>query len=203
MDKHGQVNRPPLFVRILVPCVCGLVAFGAFVSGTLVSVRCHRVAPRVTEKGSRTSGNITVPVQVVTQEGRVDVTVRRLILGVVPWRTVTLEDVTNADSSSSTTTIRRSRNAAGSSYGTGTLTLRTRGGRSWRSDEASGVLGSPPAEVAEGVAAFIDGDGTGEKRFWWVPWFNNLIGLPFALVSMLTGSGCVAHLAGRRATTDA
>ncbi len=97
---------------------------------------------------------------------------------------------------------RRSRSSAGSSHGTGSLTLRTPGGRSWRSGEASGVLGSPPVEVAEGVAAFIDGSGTGEERFWWVPWFNHLIGLPFAIVSLPTGFGFVACLTGRRATTD-
>jgi hypothetical protein len=182
-------------ILVLAPCL--LVSFLALVSGTTVSVNAIRVTPRVTEESTETRGIVTVPVQRVVQEGRVDVTLHRKILGVIPWETNSFEDVTDAAVTSGSNDTRDSRRRRSSSYDTEALTIRTRSGGEWRSESASGVVGSPPGEVAERLRAFIDGGSEKAIALWWAPWLENLIGIPFGLVACLTLLGLIKMAFGK------
>ena len=182
---------PNASIVALVLGACLLVSSIALISGTAVTVNAARVAPRVTEEVMETRGVVTVPVERVVQEGRVDVTVRRRILGVVPYKTHHFEDVVEVGAGSGTTDVRDSRGRRTSSYSTETLVLRTRAGTEWHSASASGVIGSKPSKVSERLREFIDGAGGARMRLWWVPWLENAVGIPFALVTALVLSGVV------------
>ena len=184
-------SLPNASIVALVLGACLLVSSLALISGTAVTVSAERVAPRVTEEVLETRGVVTVPVERVVREGRVDVTVRRRILGIVPYKTHRFDDVVEVGSSAGTTDVRDSRGRRTSSYSTETLVLRTRAGTVWRSASASGVIGNGPAKVTERLRAFIDGAGGARMTLWWVPWLENAVGIPFALVTALVLSGVV------------
>jgi len=156
-----------------------------------VRIEATRVAPRVTEEVLETRGVVTFPVTRVVREGRVDVRAQRKILGLIPWSSVTLEDVVEVGASSGTTTVRDARGRGTSSYGTEELVVRTRGGAEWRSESASGLVGTSPGEVAGELRNLIEGDSPASLARWWFPWLNNTIGIPFALVGVLTFVGFV------------
>ena len=86
-------------LMVVIPASCVLVAWIGLASGSAVVVRCDRRAQRVTEEAMETRGIVTVPVERIVQQGRVDVTVRRKILGILTWKRDLLADVVEADSS--------------------------------------------------------------------------------------------------------
>jgi hypothetical protein len=131
-----------------------------------------------------TRGVVTVPVERVIREGRVDVTVRRRILGVVPWATERVADVVDAGVASGEAGGRGS-----SRYHTETLVLRTRSGAEWRSASAAGIVGGSPGEAAERIRALLDGGGEPEVALWWVPVLEHVVGIPFTLVAGLLLGG--------------
>ena len=140
--------RPRPAVILAAAGACLGVATMALLAGSVVTVEGTRVSPRVTREVIETRGVITAPVERVMREGRVDVVVRRRVLGLVPWRTRRLEDVTDVGAVSGSTTLRGSGGRGQRSYGTEALTVATRGGDEWRSDAASGLIGSDPGEGA-------------------------------------------------------
>ena len=193
LPQAAIIKHPPA-LALFISVVCFLVSLGAFVSGTLVRIEATRVVPRVTEEVLETRGVVTSSVTRVVQEGRVDIRAERRILGLIPWSSVTLEDVIEVGTSSGATTVRNSRGSRMSSYGTEELVVKTRGGNEWRSEPASGLIGTAPGEVAGELRDLIDGSSPASLTRWWIPWLNNTIGIPFALVGGLAFWGLVKSL---------
>jgi hypothetical protein len=193
LSQTALTKHPPA-LALFISVICFLVSFGAFVSGTLVRIKATRITRRITEEVLETRGVVTSPVTCVVQECRVDIQAERKILGLIPWSSVTLEDVIEAGTSSGTTTIRNSPGHRTSSYGTEELVLKTRAGNEWRSEPASGLIGTPPSEAAEELRGLIDGSSPASLACWWIPWLNNTIGIPFALAGTLAFWGLVMSL---------
>jgi hypothetical protein len=188
-DPPSDTKPPSSFLHVVlmvvIPAGCLLAAWVGLTSGAAVVFQCDRLTERVTEEATETRGIVTIPVERVIQEGRVDVTVRRKILGLVTWKQETLRDVVDADSSVSTHDVRNSRGSRTSSYEVARVTLHTRDGREWRSPEAAGCCGAEPDEIAEGIENFIRNGKDPILVMRWMPWLGNLVGIPFALISIL------------------
>lgn len=192
----------------LILVLGGMVAAGAaigLIDGAACVVSAERIAQRKVEEAMETNVQITGSVEREVQPGRVDVTVQRRIIGIVPISTTHLEDVVQAAASGDTKTVRKSSGQTSSSYSSSRLTLITRSGKEWRSPEASYLLGTAPGEVAEQLAEFISRSSPPRFTSWWSSWLSNLIGVPFALLLvvplLLMGfgvlSGLVRKIGGR------
>jgi len=171
-------------VLFVMPIMSIAAACAGLISGATLTFYGERIEPRRVEEVLETRGVVTVPVQRVVESGRVDVTVARRILGLIPMQRITLEDVIDADSSSGTTHVRRTNSSvASSSYDTGNVELVTRAGRTWRSPEIDHAIGPDAAEIEKRVAEFLEHD-TPRLTIWSVPWLSNIVGIPFALVAL-------------------
>ena len=122
--------------------------------GAVIEVRCERVAA-----------------------GRVDVIAGRRLLGLVPVPTERLTDVVKVRSIRRTSGQRR----AGSVGPQLQLTLRD--GREWESmPTAMHIVGTPPAEMAERIQAFIDQPSAPPFRLRWIPWLMIGLAVPMLLI---------------------
>ncbi len=191
-QRGGAIGS--VLLMILLPALCLLAGYIGLISGTAVMISGQRIAPRITEEAQETRGIVTVPVTRVVQPGRVDITVQRKILSVIPWETHILEDVIEADVSSSKNDVRDSRGRITSSNTSATLQLKTRAGQDWRSASASGLLGTTPQEAAAAIEKFIEIDSEPAVSMWWMPWLENVVGIPFALLGLLLVWGCLKML---------
>jgi hypothetical protein len=187
--KLGDPNAPR-FQKVLIygilPVLCAVVALLGLWDGAAVIVSAERVRTRHVQEVLETRGIVTVPVERVIDPGRIDVVVQRRILGLIPISNESLADVTEISLSSGSNSVRRRPGGpVSSSYATEELILKQRDGREWRSPNASYFFGTAPSEIRDGLEQLLDGSGSRALRLWWVTWFSNLIGIPFALVSLL------------------
>lgn len=150
--------------------------------GAVVAVRCDRVAARVVEERLETRDGVTVRVPHVVQEGRVDVTAERRVLGLLAVRSERLPDVVEATSISRSGGLRR----AGSARVGPQLHLTLRDGRTWESlPAAMQIAGTPPGEMAERIQEFLDRSSAPSLRLRWIPWLMSAFAVLFLLVSAL------------------
>jgi hypothetical protein len=123
---------------------------------------------------------------------RVDVTVQRRFLGLLPLSTETVRDVVKADIYvvwSRGGTGRQGRGA------TVALELTRRDNGVVRRTRFGPSFGTQPSEMAEQIAAFIKTPASpAPLTAWWMPWLVNLGALPFVLIS----GGIVGEVALRK-----
>jgi hypothetical protein len=112
---------------------------------------------------------------------RVDVTVQRRFLGLLPLSTETVRDVVNAD-----IYIVWNRSGTGGKQGRGAtvaLELTRRDGGFVRRTRFGPSFGTQPSEMAGQIAAFIRTPASASPlTAWWMPWLVNLGSLPFVLI---------------------
>lgn len=202
-NAEQRSNPPSLKVYILVLLACSLVSSIGLIAGATVQLTAERVQSRVTEEVSEVRGIVTVPVERVVKEGRVDVTVTRTILGLAGLSTETLPDVVDVTVLSGSNEVTGAGGRRPSRYSTEAITLRTRSGKEWTSESASGVLGTPPSDAAELLRSFLSAADDEGLSVSWTPILENLIGVPFSLVSILVLAGLLGKLRGSRSRTKA
>ena len=187
MTLQEAQNSDSGCVRLVVWLVMPVMSFAAagvgLVSGSVLTLEAVRVESRQVEEAIETRGDITLPVERVVQEGRVDVTVTRKILGLVPIQRLELPDVVDVDASSGTRAVTNSSGRTTSRYRAGTIELTTRGGTMWRSWEISHAFGASAEEIEEHLEQFMASRSPQRIKARSVPWLSNIIGVPFTLVA--------------------
>ena len=167
----------PISWRVLLPMAAAFFLVSAVLawSGAVVALRC--------EHGP---------------DGRVDVTVEHRILGVVPAAPVRLTDVVAADWFQQTGGLRR----AGSAASGAQLRLTQRDGRVWESTPAATyIVGTPPAQMADGIREFLAHPADPPIAMRWIPWVMNALAVPFLLFSALFALAIVNGLRGAPRTS--
>ena len=112
------------------------------------------------------------------QEGRVDVTVQRRLLGFLPISTTTVRDVVNAD----VYVLSRGSSDRPGSRGTMALQLTARDGSVWRWTRFGPAFGTQPNDVAAEIERLIHTPDKQPLTTWWMPWLVNIGAVPFVLV---------------------
>jgi hypothetical protein len=112
------------------------------------------------------------------QEGRVDVTVQRRLLGFIPISTTTVRDVVNAD----VYIVSGRSGDRPRSRGTIALQLTARDGSVWRRTRFGPAFGTQPNDVAAGIELLIHDPDKQAFRTWWMPWVVNIGAVPFVFV---------------------
>ena len=186
----GCVSFLVLFV---MPIMSMAAAAAGLIDGATLTIRCERITPRQVEEAAETRGVVTIPGERVIDHGRVDVTATRRIIGLLPIRQIKLEDVLSADSSSGTTSVTNSSGRTTSTYATGSVNFTTRAGKNWESSAISHAIGPSAAEMQTRVDNFLEGSAP-SLTLWSVPWLSNLVGIPFALVSLFFVWAWIAKL---------
>lgn len=198
-ERNEQRPRPPgVKVYILVLVACSFVASIGLIAGATVQLTGERVQKPVTEEIVEVRGIVTVPIERVVTEGRVDVTVTRKLLGIAVLTTERLEDIVDVSVHSGSTGIRGSGGNRPSRYSTEAISILTRSGKEWTSESASGVLGTSPSEAAELLRSFVSATDREGFSVSWTPLLENIVGVPFSIVSILVLSGLVGKLRGAR-----
>ncbi len=164
-------------------CGFGLITGILLWFGALIVVRCDRVTERQVAETLETRDGVTVPVQRVVQEGRVDVTVQQRLLGLVPIRTERLADVVRAG-------VERKSGGPARAGGRGgaadpQLRLVLRDGRVWYSQPVRYAAGTPPWDMAGPIQEFVDGSSAASLSFWWLQWVMATFSVPFLLIFLL------------------
>jgi hypothetical protein len=182
---------------VVMPSLSLMVAIGGLHDGAVTTFECRRIQPRVVREELETNGDLTRPVERVVQEGRVDVTVTRRVLGLFPISRRTLQDVADADSFSGTSyTTRKATSRVTHSYDSGNVTLVTRSGEVYESPTIARALGPDPSTVRQRVEAYI-GSGTIEPlTLRVVPWLSNIVAVPFVFVSLMFIGAWARRLSG-------
>jgi hypothetical protein len=112
-------------------------------------------------------------------DGRIDVSVQRRFLGLVPSSTERLHDLVKADvyvvwsRGGTGRQIRGSTMALDLTGRDGSLVRRTRFGPS---------AGTQPLEMSEQIGQFMATPTAASLSTWWMPWLVNLAALPFVLI---------------------
>ena len=190
-------------VSFVMPVLSVVVAAGALYNGAMLVIECERLAPRRTEEVLEERGVVTVPVERVIEEGRVDAHITRKVLGVFPVSRVHLTDVTQVDSTSSSTEVTDSSGRRTSSYNSGHLDLTTRAGHRWSSPEISHAIGHAAEEMEARIQGVLESKDLQRVKVWSIGWLANIIGVPFTLVALLLLWRSVAKLFGRAAGSAA
>ncbi len=151
--------------------------------GALIVVRCDRVDARQVVETLETRDGVTVPVQRVVQEGRVDVTVEQRLLGLVRIRTERLADVVRASVERKPGGPRRA--GGGGGPADPQLRLDLRDGRTWYSQPVRYAVGTPPWDMAGRIQEFVDRSSAPPLSFWWMQWVMATFSVPFLLVFLL------------------
>jgi hypothetical protein len=152
--------------------------------GSLIVVRCERVAERRVEERLETRDGVTARVPQVTQEGRVDVTVQQRILAVLPVRTERLADVVQADVEQRRPSPSPSRGGR-SGRPDPQLRLVLRDGTVWTSQPVRYAVGTPPWEMAKPIQEFIERSSAPSLRLWWLQWVLFGLSIPCLAGSLL------------------
>jgi hypothetical protein len=165
--------KPTVFLLFsLVPLL--LAALILWLGAPMV-VQCHRVAaPRAGTVPDLEANNAVVP----QEEGRVDVTMHRRLLGVLRMRSDTAIDVVDGHSYVERDRSRRKR---GGDTGT-VLALELRDGRTWKSPGAYSPIGTPPDEMAARIKEFIKTPSAPPLRMWCMSWVCHLLATPLLLM---------------------
>lgn len=190
-------------VFVVMPVMSIVVATVGLLDGASLTLQLHRVEPRIIEEVLETSGNITRPVERVVQEGRVDVTATRRILGLFLLSETRLYDVVEVGGSSGTRRVKDRSSGRTTTYSAGAVELVTRGGDEWISPTISHAIGHSPEEMREQIEKFIDDNASTQLTLRSMPWLSNVIGLPFVFVALLmvfVALRRAAELLGLRAT---
>jgi hypothetical protein len=113
------------------------------------------------------------------QDDRVDVTVERRLLGLVPLSTETVRDVVNAD-----IYVVSGRSGSGPRSRTGTVALQltSRDGSVSRRTRFGPAFGTQPNVIADEIQQLITDRARPSFTSWWMPWVVNLGAVPFVLV---------------------
>ena len=162
-----------------------VVATLGLLNGATLTLQIDRVEPRLVEERLETTGEITRPVERVVQEGRVDVTATRRLLGLMPIREVRLSDVVEVGGSSGTRRVKDRSSGRTTTYEAGTVELATRGGDEWISPSISHSIGPSPDEMREQIEKFINDSASTQLTLRSIPWLSNAIGVPFTFVALL------------------
>ena len=168
-----------------MPIMSVVVATLGLLDGASLTLELKRIEPRIVEEVLETSGSITRPVERVVQEGRVDVTATRRILGLFLIREVRLHDIVEVGGSSGTQYVRDRSRRTTTSYKAGTVELVTRGGDEWISPTISHAVGPAPDEMREQIEKFISDSSSTQLTLRSIPWLSNVIGFPFAFIALL------------------
>ena len=169
-----------------MPILSVVVATVALIDGATLTFDCRRIEPRITREELETSGEITRPVERVVQEGRVDVTVTRRILGLILIQRLEFNNVTDVDSFSGTTHVPTSSTSRVTrSYDSGDVSLTTRHGTKWESPTIARSFRPGPGEIRDRIDAFLTAASPDTLKLRVVPWFSNLIGVPFVFVALM------------------
>lgn len=112
--------------------------------------------------------------------GRVDVTLQRRFLGLLPLSTETARDVVKADIYVASNRGGTGRQSRGSSVA---LELTRRDGGLVRRTRFGPSVGTQPYDVASEITDFIRRpERSSPLTTWWMPWLVNLGSLPFVLI---------------------
>ncbi len=112
---------------------------------------------------------------------RVDATVQRCFLGVLPLSTETVPDVTKAGIH-----VERTRGTGGGYQKRGStvaLELTPRHGPVCRRTQFGPSFGARPAVMAGQIEQFIQEPFAPSLTAWWMPWLVNVCAVPFVLLS--------------------
>ena len=124
---------------------------------------------------------LAIVVHVERAVDRVDVTVQRRFLGVLPLSTETVRDVVNAD-----VYVVWNRSGTGGKQSRGStmaLELTRRDGGIVRRTRFGPSFGTQPSDMAPLIAEFIQKpERASSFTAWWMPWLVNLGSLPFVLI---------------------
>lgn len=107
------------------------------------------------------------------------------ILALIPIKRLHLPDITAVDSSSINTGSTDSRGRTTSNYTAGYLELTTRAGHSWRSASMTQAFGDAAGKMEQRIERFITASGEPRLQVWSMGLLSNLVGVPFAIVSLL------------------
>lgn len=190
-QTNETTTKLHISLMVIIPAALAFVASIGLLSGATLVISAERVSSKVVEEVIENRGIVTVPVMKTIDPGRVDITIRRKILGIIPWDTHRVEDVKEIDAISGRSDIRDSRGRISSSSSTTTLALTPRTGERYFLPSASGVLGTDPGSAAEQLRTFVDSNSTEPMTLWWSPWLENIVGLPFALIFLLSMIGYI------------
>jgi hypothetical protein len=125
------------------------------------------------------------------EAGRVDVTVDRRLLGVLPLSREVLADVVRAD-----VYVVRGR-TAGRRGSASALELTSRGGVILRRTRFGPSVGADPFDAAEAITQFMKDPSRASMTSWWMPWLVNVAAIPFVLiVAGVVGEVLIRRLRG-------
>ena len=111
--------------------------------------------------------------------GRVDVTIQRRFLGLLPVSSETVRDVVTADVY---VVSGRSGSGRGSRSSSVALQLTTRDGAVTRRTRFGPAFGTQPTDLAAQIQQLIDDRAKSSFTAWWVPSIVNIGAVPFVLV---------------------
>ena len=143
-------------------------------------VQCDRIAGSQEEKVPALDKDDTLAARESAPESRVDVTVRKRLLGVLTVKRVTLIDVVAGDSYYRSTRGRRGHGDRATA-----LTLTLRDGGNWESPGAYSPIGTAPHEMAARINEFIKNTSAPPLRMWCISWLLHLVGLLPLLIGLL------------------
>jgi hypothetical protein len=122
---------------------------------------------------------LTVVVRVERHDRRVDATLERRFLGVIPIGRETVLDIVDADVYG----LRASGSAAQRSGAVIALQLTARSGDQIRRTMIGPSIGMRPPQMAQRIDEFIANADAKAFSGWWMPWLVNLGALPFVLIA--------------------
>jgi hypothetical protein len=125
---------------------------------------------------------LTIVVRADRRDGRVDVTVERRFLGLLPLSRETVVDVVAAD----VYRLASSGTAAQRSGAVIALQLTARSGDQVRRTMIGPSIGMRPPQMAQRIGEFLANAEAAAFSGWWMPWLVNLAAIPFVLIAGAT-----------------
>lgn len=153
-----------------------------FWMGAPMLVQCDRIAAPRAGMALAEGNDDSAAARENVPPGRVDVTVHRRFLGLLPVRSDKLIDVVDEDSyrQRNQGRIRGGRRADAGSH----LMLTLRDGREWTSPAAYSPVGTPPEEMAARIQDFIKNSSVPSLKMWCGSWLLHLLGVPLLLMGL-------------------
>jgi hypothetical protein len=123
---------------------------------------------------------LTIVVRADRTDGRVNVTLQRRFLGILPLGGESVNDVVRADVYASTSRAGTGQQKSGTLIA---LQLTSRSDDQVRWTMSGPSIGTRPPEMARRIGEFLANPEGTTFSAWWMPWLVNLAAIPFLLIA--------------------